>query len=83
MKLQNIIYRVFGISVTQEDHKCVKKIDDTLLWHEFVELLGERLYEPEPIIKSHPDLSERRFLDVENEFIRLFNALYEKGDQDG
>ena len=51
------------------------KIDDTILYCEFLELMDERIAQCEPKIHGKPDFSLRVFTDVENDFLRLFTSL--------
>lgn len=74
-RLQNVIHKAFGIEPTPEVRSCVSKIDNTMLWHEFLQLMDERIYEPMPILHGTPDFSERRYSDVEREFLRLYTFL--------
>ncbi|OQB12459.1 MAG: hypothetical protein BWY15_02184 [Firmicutes bacterium ADurb.Bin193] len=74
-KLQSLIYKTFGIELTTDEYAVVENIDDSLLWHEFMELMDERLNEPNPVLCSNPDFSERKFAEVEHEFLRLFTSL--------
>ncbi|MCL2703273.1 MAG: phosphohydrolase [Defluviitaleaceae bacterium] len=74
-KLQDVINQAFGIDLTLEEQALVKDIDDALLWHEFAELMNGHANVPEPVLHSNPDLSERGFISVEQEFLRLFESL--------
>ena len=76
--LQNVIHETFGVQMTKDEQSTVNKIDDAILYHEFVELMDERIYEQEPKLHSKPDFSLRSFSDVEQNFLRLFSALMGK-----
>ena len=72
--LQNAIFRAYELKLTIEEQAKVNEIDDAILWHEFFEL-SEPINAPKPILHSSPDFSERRFSDVKQEFLRLFDSL--------
>jgi len=74
-KLQSVIYKSFGLELTMKERNRVAEIDDAILWHEFAALMEERIYASEPFLHFNPDFSERRFADVEKEFLRLYSAL--------
>lgn len=79
-KLQNMIYRRFGLSdLSEEELKLIKDVDDTLLYHEFVESMGEPPIPAEPphIMLKH-DFSQREFASVEKEFLYTFRSLTEE-----
>lgn len=79
-KLQNMIYRRFGLSdLSEEELKLIKDVDDTLLYHEFVESMGEPPIPAEPphiMLKHH--FSQRKFASVEKEFLYTFRSLTEE-----
>lgn len=54
----------------------VKEIDDTLLYYEMLDLMGEAVVEQKSLMVSTPDLSQRDFAAVEAEFLAEFNRLY-------
>lgn len=71
-RLQDMIYLKFGAA---GDHPAIGEIDDALLYHEFVHLLGETLFQETPVLFSEPDYSERAFGAVKEEFLALFEEL--------
>lgn len=71
-QLQGMIYLKFGAA---GEDPAIEEIDDALLYHEFVHLLGETLFEAEPALFSEPDYSERAFGEVKEEFLSLFEEL--------
>ena len=76
-KLLDIIYTKFlGSSITEEEASAVKEIDDTMLYHEFVCYMDEKLQPVEPVLYSKPDFSVRSFEDVENEFKEKVKILF-------
>ena len=76
--LQNKIFEKWVPSLTDEEKKLVFEIDDAILYYEFVELFGEKIFDFAPIIKSNPVFEYIEFSQVENEFISLFNQLTSK-----
>lgn len=76
--LQNKIFEKWVPSLTDEERKLVFEIDDAILYYEFVELFGEKIFDFAPIIKSNPVFEYIEFSQVENEFISLFNQLTSK-----
>jgi len=80
-KLQQTIFQIFSLSdLSEAESDEVKEIDDTLLYYEFLTLHGSRLFDTKPDIVSSPDLQERRFRVVENQFLSLFNCLTSNSD---
>jgi len=78
-KLQSMIYRRFGLSdLTEEELSKIKDVDDTLLYYEFVESMGEPPVQTEPpkIMMKH-DFSQREITSVEKEFLYTFRNLTE------
>ncbi|SDF37089.1 phosphohydrolase [Marvinbryantia formatexigens] len=77
--LQDAIYRKFLGSVPREDEeRCIKNVDDTCLYFEFLHFAGEKLYEQPGKMLSVADFSLRPFAEVEMEFTELFAELYNK-----
>lgn len=75
-QLQNAIYRKFiPGSLTGEELKTVKEIDDALLYYEFYHYMDEKLAEEAPGLISSPVFETRGFREVEQEFLQLFHKL--------
>ena len=72
-RLQKAIYEKFDISDVSQD--TIKEIDDALLYYEFIHLLGEKVFDDEPELIGQPDLTQRDFINVKNEFIDIYNQL--------
>lgn len=68
-KLQDCIWKAFRISLNQEEMKQVYAVDDAMLYAEFDTLMGEKVFPEAPDIYSEPDLSEKDFKSVEQEFV--------------
>jgi len=74
--LQNLIYRKFGLGELGEaEHRMVREIDDTLLYYEMLELMGEEIFESCPLMNGIPDLTQRDFLFVEQAFLDEYARL--------
>ena len=76
-KLQSMIYQRFGLqNLTEEERELIKDVDDTLLYHEFVESMGEPPVKTDPPdVKLKHDFSQRDILSVEKEFLCFFKDL--------
>ena len=61
--------------LTEEENKKVFEIDDAILAHEFVNLMGESIVEKMPEIYSVPEFSFTGFARCEQEFLQLFHEL--------
>lgn len=74
--LQDIIYKKYLNRVLNDEEKyIVKLIDDCILHFEFIELMGIRRDEGEYEKYSDPDLRERKFKEVQDEFLDIFNSF--------
>ena len=81
-RLQDTIYRRFGIdpddtAVMSE----VGRIDDTMLYHEFLALGGCALFDQAPLKITEPEFTFRDFKDVEQQYLETLNALYNTEDK--
>ena len=76
--LQGMIFEKWIPTLTKEELKLIFEIDDAILYHEFIELFGETIFDKEPTILSNPDFELVDFYTVESEFIKLFNELTQK-----
>lgn len=76
--LQNAIWLKFlGEPLTVEENRQVFAIDDDVLWHEFVQLMGAALSDTEPVLASTPIYDFMGFVPCREEYLRLFTALSE------
>ena len=74
--LQKLVYEKFGLGgLTEEEKYQIKDIDDALLYFEFIELMGIPVFDTPPEKHMEHDFSQRDFVDVESEFINIFNRL--------
>lgn len=76
-RLQDTIYRRFGIdpderSIMQE----VSRIDDTMLYHEFLALGGCALFDEVPPKLTEPVFDFRPFEQVEKQYLETLFSLY-------
>lgn len=72
--LQNLIWKKYlGCLLTEEEYTQVFAIDDAILYHEFVALMGMKLEETEPALLSQPAFE---FADFEY-YARLFQGCFE------
>lgn len=76
-KLQRMIYEKYGLgNLSEEEQLLIRNVDDVLLYHEFIALMGIPLApELPPKIFIEHDFSQRDFINVENEFVYTFNRL--------
>jgi len=75
-KLQDLIYEKYGLGdLTEEEKNQIKDVDDVLLYFEFMELMGEQIFDTMPEKQMGHDFSQRDFSNVESEFIHIFNCL--------
>lgn len=73
--LQNKIFEKWVPCLSDEERKLVFEIDDAILYYEFVELFGEKIFDYIPTLSSKPRFEYIEFSKIENEFISLFNQL--------
>ena len=74
--LQALIWEKFLVSpLTEEETARVLDIDDAILYREFVVLMGMRLSDREPELKSCPELNFLGFEATEEAFLKHFAQL--------
>ena len=74
--LQDAIWLKFlGSPLTEEENRQVFAIDDEVLWHEFVKLMGAALSDTEPPLASSPIYDFMGFVPCRDEYLRLFSQL--------
>ena len=75
-KLQITIFNKWiAPSLAQEELKQVFEIDDAILYHEFLNLLDEKISDDKPKILSEPNYNFSDFSEVESEFLARFKTL--------
>lgn len=75
-RLLSAVYRHFlGSDLTEEEAAQVKRVDDTLLYYEFLHYMGEALLAKAPQMISHPVFETRPFAEAEQEYKDMYQAL--------
>lgn len=75
--LLDVIYTKFlGSSITEEESKAVKEIDDAMLYHEFVHFMDEKLQNEDPQILSEPSFDFVPFEEIEDEYREKAKRLF-------
>lgn len=75
-RLQVAIYERFGLGdLTEKEVKIIKEIDDAMLYHEFLEIMEEKLWDSEPELTMKHDFSQRDFKLVEKEFLYSMQSI--------
>ena len=73
--LSRVIYEYFlGSDLTEEEKMLVKHIDDTVLYHEFLSLMGEKLIYIDEL-KSNPEFVYTDIEKTKKEYVKIFNEL--------
>lgn len=74
--LQSQIFGRFNLILLKEEElELVKEIDDCLLYYELLDLMGEEIFEERPAIVSTPDLEQRDFIAVKEDFLAEYDRL--------
>jgi len=75
-QLQSAIYERFGLGdLTECEVKLIKEIDDSMLYHEFLTIMEEKLWEDEPVVSMNHDFTQRDFRQVEKEFLYSLQSI--------
>lgn len=75
-QLLDMVYQKYlGEGLSAEEQVKLKEIDDAMLWYDLELLLDERQDAPAPKIHIEIDYTVRSFIDVETEFLELFEEL--------
>ncbi len=75
-RLSKAIYEKFlGSPLNEYEEQMVKLIDDAVLYFEFLEFTGVKLYEEEPYIAATPDFYKGTMRQVEQEYLDVFNSI--------
>lgn len=76
-RLQDTIYRRFGIDPeNSEIMREVSRIDDAMLYYEFLALGGHALYYEAPAKVTQPEFEFRPFEETEKHYMTVFNNLF-------
>lgn len=74
--LQNAIYEKFGLGdLSDAEKQQIMLVDDALLYHEFIALMGIPVFDTAPDISMEHEFYQKDFIAVEREFIHLFSRL--------
>ena len=77
-QLLQVIYKKFlGSSLTDEEAQRLKEIDDDLLWYDLEVLLEEKQPGDAPKLHFELDYTVRPFVEVEQEYLEMFQKLSE------
>ncbi len=75
-KLQTLIFdKWIAPPLTDEEKTLIFDIDDTMLYHEFLNLMGEVISETTPFLVSSPIFTLEDFATVERRFLEQFQLL--------
>ena len=78
-QLLNVIYEKYlGSTLTAEEERLVRQVDDDMLYFDMRDLLGEAQKQPEPEMKSTFSLEFVPFEEIENRYLELFEKLSTK-----
>lgn len=66
--------------LTQEERELVFLVDDHILAHEFIHLMGAKLVDPTPALLSEPTFAFTGFSACKQTFLALFAALTDMAD---
>ena len=75
--LEMIFEKFLGETLSREEKKQLRRIDDDLLWYDLTVLLDEKLPLPAPALRIRWDYTVRPFSEVEEEYLRIFRE-YDK-----
>lgn len=72
-QLLDVIYEKYlGSSLSSDEEKLVKEIDDDLLYFDLLELLNEKTEGPAPHMKTTLSYEMRSFESVEKQYLEIF-----------
>lgn len=75
-RLQNVIWsKWITPELTEEEKKQIFEIDDAIFYYEFLVLMGKRMFNEDPLLKSRSSFDFEDFEKVKNTFLNLFNSL--------
>lgn len=76
--LQSKIFEKWIPSLSEDEKKLIFEIDDAILYYEFTNLFGEKIFDYVPDLNSQPKFEYVEFSKVEKEFSDLFSQLTQK-----
>lgn len=77
-RLQATIFQALGVpALTEGEIQLVCAVDDALLYHEFIRLNGDQLFDTEPELMREPDVKEYPHRAVEDQFLSAYYWLKE------
>lgn len=77
--LQKTIYKKFGISnLNEKEQNLINEIDNVMLYYEFLNLTGQKIYTTAPKIEGNYSFKQENFKDVEFNFLKIFERLCDK-----
>lgn len=75
-RLQKAVFEMAGLNeLTDEEKFKVKSVDDSMLYYEFVDLMGTELFSEKPFISMEHNFEFEGFDKVEEEYKFLYNDL--------
>jgi len=80
-RLQDVIYtRFLGDTLTEDEFDLMNQIDNEMLVIEFDSLMKKRkVFDVTPELKSKPSLEDRKHIDVETEFLKVYYGIMHAG----
>lgn len=74
--LLDVIYQKYlSGGIRPQEQRVVKEIDNTMLYHEFVHFMGEKLVDEEPKLVSEPCFGFTSFQPIEDQYLFMFEML--------
>lgn len=75
-RLQNVIFdKWITPTLTEKERAQIFEVDDALLYHEFMEIMGERVADTPPPLHATLDFSYAQFSAVEKQYTEMFKEL--------
>lgn len=75
-RLQKAVFEMAGLNeLTDEEKFKVKSVDDSMLYYEFVDLMGTKLFSEKPFISMEHNFEFEGFDKVEDEYKALYHEL--------
>ena len=73
--LQDSIFKKYLGTLSPDEEKIWKELDDTLLYYEFLHFMGEKLYDCPGALVSCPVFDTEPFADTERKYLDWFERL--------